>query len=161
MPESWGTRLYRWGFNLFPAYRGTGAIITYIAHDWREVRVRLPLNLWTRNYHGTLFGGSIYGAIDPIYMIMLIQILGKGFVVWDKTASIQFKKPGRTTLYAHFTIDQAEIDAIHEALKTERSLDRVYHVDLVDKSGVVHATAEKVIYIRREEATTHEQNRPD
>ena len=152
MPESWGTRRYRWAFNLFPAYRGTGAIITYIAHDWREVRVKLHLNLWTRNYHGTLFGGSMYGAIDPIFMIMLIQILGKGYVVWDKAANIQFKKPGRSTLYAHFLIDQAEIDAIQETLQTERSLDRVYRVDLVDKAGVVHATAEKVIYVRCEEA---------
>lgn len=152
MPESWGTRLYRWTFNLFPAYRGTGAIITYIARDWREVRVKLPLNLWTRNYHGTLYGGSMYGAIDPIYMIMLIQILGKGFVVWDKAASIQFKKPGRSTLYATLVIDQAEIDAIHQELQTARSLDRVYQVDLVDKNGVVHASAEKVIYVRREES---------
>lgn len=153
MPESWRTRLYRWAFNLFPAYRGTGAVVTYIAHDWREVRVKLPLNLWTRNYYGTIFGGSLYGAIDPIYMIMLIQILGKGFVVWDKAATIQFKKPGRSTLYAHFVIQQAEIDAILDGLKTERSLDRVYHVDLVDKAGTVHATAEKVIYVRREESS--------
>ena len=39
MAESFRTCLYRWGFNFFPAYRGTGARITYIAADWREVRV--------------------------------------------------------------------------------------------------------------------------
>ena len=71
----------RWGFNFFPAYRGTGARVTYISGDFREVRVELPLNWRTRNYVGTIFGGSVYGAVDPHYMIMLIKILGKGYVV--------------------------------------------------------------------------------
>ncbi len=71
MPESIRTTLMRWGFNLFPAYRGTGGRITYIAADWREVRVTLPLNWRTGNYVGTIFGGSMYGAVDPLYMVML------------------------------------------------------------------------------------------
>src|SRR5262249_50738923 len=37
--ESWKSRVMRWRFNLFPAWRGTGARIDYIAEDWREVRV--------------------------------------------------------------------------------------------------------------------------
>jgi hypothetical protein len=55
----------RWGFNLFPAFRGTGARVTYIAEDFREMRVKLPLNWRTRNYVGTIFSGSLYGAVDP------------------------------------------------------------------------------------------------
>ena len=98
MPESWRSRLQRWGFNLFPAWRGTGARVTYVADDWREVRVRLPLSWRTRNYVGTIFGGSLYGAADPIYMIMLIKVLGPGYVVWDKAATIRFRKPGTATL---------------------------------------------------------------
>ena len=43
MPESLRSKLARWSFNVFPAYRSTGAWITYIAADWREVRVRLEL----------------------------------------------------------------------------------------------------------------------
>jgi hypothetical protein len=83
MPESWQTRLARWGFNWFPAYRATGAWITYVASDWCEVRVRLPLSWRTRNYVGTLFGGSMYGAVDPVHMIMLIKALGPEYIVWD------------------------------------------------------------------------------
>ncbi|MCS6844950.1 MAG: DUF4442 domain-containing protein [Caldilineales bacterium] len=149
MPESWSTRLRRWGFNFFPAYRGTGARVTYIAGDWREVRIKLPLSWRTRNYVGTIFGGSMYAAVDPIYMIMLIKLLGPDYVIWDKAATIRFKRPGRTTLYARFVIEPAETDAIRAALAERPSVDRVYTVDLVDKSGVVHASVEKVIYIRR------------
>jgi acyl-coenzyme A thioesterase PaaI-like protein len=149
MPESVRSRLTRVGFNLFPAFRGTGGRITYIADDWREIRVRIPLSLRTRNYVGTIFGGSMYGAVDPIYMVMLIRVLGPGFVVWDKAASIRFRKPGRTTLHARFVLTRAETDAIRAALETERAVDRVYQIELTDAEGTVHAEVEKVIHIRR------------
>jgi hypothetical protein len=149
MPESAASRRMRWGFNLFPAFRGTGARVTYIAGDYREVRVKLPLNWRTRNYVGTIFGGSFYGAVDPHYMIMLIKILGPGYVVWDKAATIRFKKPGRGTLYARFLISDEEIAEIRRLLETEPSIDRVYAVELKDADGVVHAVVDKTIYIRR------------
>jgi len=149
MSESWHTRLHRWGFNFFPAYRGTGARITYIAADWREVRIKLALSWRTRNYVGTIFGGSMYGAVDPIHMILLIKLLGPDYIVWDKAASIRFKKPGKTTLTARFVIDEAETDAIKAALADQPAIDRVYQADLVDRDGVVHASVEKIIYIRR------------
>jgi acyl-coenzyme A thioesterase PaaI-like protein len=146
-------RLLRWKFNLFPAYRGTGARVTYIADDFREVRVRLPLSWRTRNAVGTIFGGSMYGAVDPIYMIMLMAILGRDYVVWDKAATIRFRKPGQTTLTATFTIDDAELDAIRAATAGGQPIDRTYNVDLVDDEGTVHADVEKVIYVRRRPQT--------
>jgi len=139
----------RWGFNLFPAFRGTGARITYISGDYREMRVKLPLNWRTRNYVGTIFGGSLYGAVDPHYMIMLIKILGPDYVVWDKAATIRFKKPGRGTLYARFEISEEEIALIRRRLETEHSIDRVYTVELSDADGVVHAEVDKTVYLRR------------
>jgi hypothetical protein len=149
MPESPQSRLLRWKFNLVPAYRGTGARVVYIASDFREVRIRLPLSWRTRNVVGTIFGGSLYGAVDPIYMIMLMKILGSSYIVWDKVATIRFRKPGRTTLHATFTIDEPELDAIRAATASGQSVDRTYHVNLVDESGVVHAEVDKVIYVKR------------
>jgi acyl-coenzyme A thioesterase PaaI-like protein len=148
MPESLRTRLTRHLFNLVPAYRGTGGRVEYIASDWREVRVRLPLSLRTRNYVGTIFGGSMYAAVDPFYMIMLMRNLGAGYVVWDKSASIRFRKPGRSTLRARFVLDEAELSAIREALATAPSVNRIYTVELADAAGVVHATVEKTLYVR-------------
>ncbi|HEX9594184.1 MAG TPA: DUF4442 domain-containing protein [bacterium] len=153
MAESCKTRWLRRRFNLFPAYRRTGGRITYIAADFHEVRVNLPLTWRTRNYVGTLFGGSMYGAVDPIYMVMLIQLLGPNYTVWDRTATIRFRRPGRTTLYATFRIDAAETDAIRVALRDARAIDRVYRVDLVDDRGEVHAAVEKTLYIARKDAT--------
>lgn len=136
-------------FNLVPAYRGTGARVAYVASDFRELRVKLPLSWRSRNVVGTIFGGSLYGAVDPVYMLLLMKNLGPEFIVWDKAASIRFRKPGRTTLYATFRIDEAELDAIRAATADGQSVDRIYNVDLVDADGVPHASIEKVVYIKR------------
>ena len=149
MPESLRSMVLRWGFNLFPAYCATGARITYVASDFREVRIRLPLSWQTRNYVGTIFGGSMYAAVDPVYMLMLIKNLGREYIVWDKSACINFKKPGRTALVARFLLDQREIDLIRQELEHARHIDRNYLVELTDDQGIVHASIEKVLYIRR------------
>jgi hypothetical protein len=149
MHESKRSRWLRWRFNLFPAYRGTGARVTYIAGDFKEIRVKLPLSWRTRNYVGTIFGGSLYASVDPMYMIMLIQLLGREYIVWDKAASIRFRKPGRNTLFATFRLEDAELDEIRNRTANGEPIDRTYNVDLVDAEGVVHASVEKVIYIKR------------
>jgi acyl-coenzyme A thioesterase PaaI-like protein len=148
MPESFESRLIRWKFNLFPAYRGSGARVTYVSADFRELKVRLPLTWRSGNVVGTIFGGSMYAAVDPMYMIMLMQCLGRDYVVWDKAASIRFRRPGRTTLYATFRLDEAELDAIRSLTETGQSVDRTYNVDLLDAEGVAYASVEKVIYVR-------------
>lgn len=153
MPESFKSKLIRWGFNLFPAYCSTGARITYVADDFREVRVRLPLSWQTRNIVGTIFGGSMYAAVDPVYMLMLIRNLGPDYVVWDRSACIDFKKPGRDTLFASFRIDGDEIETIKRELLQARHVDRVYHVDLADEKGTVHASVDKVVYVRKKTST--------
>jgi hypothetical protein len=89
--------------------------------------------------------------VDPVYMLMLIMNLGKDYVVWDKSACINFKKPGRTALFARFLVDGSELDLIKRELVNARHIDRTYHVDLTDGQGTVHASIEKVIYIRKKE----------
>lgn len=147
MRESLRTRLFRWAFNLWPCYRGTGGRVTHIAADWSELRVRLPLSWRTRNYVGTIFGGSLYAAVDPFYMLMLIHRLGPGFVVWDKAASIRFRKPGRSRLFATFRIGEAEVAEILRLLQDRPKVDRTYPVELRDAEGVLHAEIQKVIHI--------------
>ena len=151
MPESLNSRMLRIGFNIHPAYRGTGGRVTYISSDFREITVRVPLSRRTRNYVGTIFGGSMFGAVDPMYMIMLMKNLGAGYVVWDKSASIRFRRPGRSALTAKFTLDQSELDEIRSALVESSATERVYAIDLVDVEGNVCASVEHRIHIRRKQ----------
>ncbi|HSK72054.1 MAG TPA: DUF4442 domain-containing protein [Pyrinomonadaceae bacterium] len=152
MPESFATKIDRLKFNFFPAYRGTGARVIYIADDYREIRVKIPLSWRTRNYVGTIYGGSMYGGIDPIYMLMLIKTLGKDYIVWDKAAKIRFKRPGKETLFADFVLTEEELGEIKKILETEKSIDRIYTVELADKTGKIHALIEKTLYIAKKES---------
>lgn len=151
LPAAISNKLRCWSLYFWSCYRGTGGRLKYIAEDWSEARLELPLSWRTRNYVGTIFGGSIYSAVDPIYMLMLIHRLGPDFIVWDKAASIQFKKPGKETLRAQFVVNDQELAAIRAALETQRSVDRTYTIELKDGAGNICATVEKVIYIRRRE----------
>jgi len=148
MGESWKTRLTRWGFNWFPAFRGTGARLTCIAGDWKEVRLRIPLSRRTRNYVGTIYGGSLYGAVDPVYMVMLIKLLGPRYTVWVKEASIAFLKPGRETLYARFKIDDDHLEGIRRELEVNPSVLRDYEIPITDREGTLHAVVRESIHIR-------------
>lgn len=136
-------------FNLWPCYRGTGGRVTFIAEDWRTVRIRLPLNLRTRNYVGTIFGGSLYGAVDPFFMLMLMKNLGPGYTVWDKAAQIRFRRPGRSQLTAEFRLEAGELDTLRTLLESEPKVDRTYTVSLVDAAGEVHAVVEKTIHLAK------------
>jgi acyl-coenzyme A thioesterase PaaI-like protein len=149
MAESFQTRLFRLFFQIHPAYHGTGGRVKYISADWSELRLEIPLNWRTRNYVGTIFGGSLYGAVDPMFMIMLIRRLGPDFIVWDKAATIQFKKPGKCKLFARFEVTDEEVQFIQEKLKSTRSIDRVYQLDITDREGSINAQVEKTIYIRK------------
>jgi hypothetical protein len=43
---------------------------------------------------------------DPFYMFLLIRNLGDDYMVWDKSASIEFVKPGKGTVKVlfHFSL---------------------------------------------------------
>lgn len=147
LPPAWRARMVRTGFNFLPAFRGTGGRIEHVAHDLSHIRVRLPLSWRTRNVVGSIYGGSLFAVTDGVHPVMLMSALGDGVVVWDKAASIRYKKPGFTTLYADFVLPPEEVRAIRVALRESPELDRTYLVELKDSDGTVHTVVERTVYI--------------
>ena len=99
----------RWVLNLWPPYLGAGVRVTRLRSDWKEVDVEMKLRFWNSNYVGTHFGGSLYSMVDPFYMLMLIENLGRDYIVWDKSASVRFKKPGKGKVSASFRLSDEQI----------------------------------------------------
>lgn len=145
--ENFKARIKRNLLNLFPPYWGTGAKAVFLSSDFKEVQIRLPLFWRTRNYVGTIFGGSIYASADPIFMIQLIELLGKNYVVWDKSSSIRFIRPGNKTLYARFLISDELLNKIKSDISEKQEIDLTLEVDFIDISGIVYAKVSKVLYI--------------
>jgi acyl-coenzyme A thioesterase PaaI-like protein len=148
-------RWMKWGLNLYPPYLFTGTRIKYIAPDWSEVIVQLKKTPLTRNYVGTIFGGSIYAAADPFYMFMCIKALGlKDYIIWDKKAEIDFKKPARTSLTFHFKLGSERVVDLKNQLETNKKILPEFSVDGVDAEGAVCVTVNKLVYIRKKNPTS-------
>ena len=147
----WRARLTKLGFNWFPAFRNTGGRIDHVAPDLSHIRVKLPHTWKTRNIVGSTYGGSLFAITDGLHPTMLMAALGKDFIVWDKAASIRYKKPGFSTLYADFHLSKDEVAEIRTALAMTPALDRVFTVELKDREGVVHAVVERTVYIAQKE----------
>jgi acyl-coenzyme A thioesterase PaaI-like protein len=144
-----GPRLFRHIMNWWPPFWGIRVHITYISADWREVRTRMKLSLRNKNYVGSHFGGGLFSMTDPFYMVMLVNVLGGEYLVWDKAASIEFVAPGRSTVYAHFNITDQMLDEIRRATANGEKFEPVYAIDIVDGAGEVIAKVKKTLYIRR------------
>lgn len=147
LPAPWRARMVRLGFNFHPAFRGTGGRVVHVAPDLRHIRVALPLSWKTRNIVGSLYGGSLFAITDGAHPMMLMAALGEGYVVWDKAASIRYRKPGYTTLYADFWLTDEELAGIRLLLAEQHELERTYQVELKDAHGTVHTVVERTVYI--------------
>jgi len=149
--ESWRTRLLRWRINRYPCYRGTGGRLTFVSEDRRTWRVEVPLNRRTRNIWGTIFGGSLYAAVDPIYGVMLADLLGPGVVVWIKTAQVRFRRPGRERLTAECHLSEEALASVRDELAAEGSAERTFLIELRESSGEVCTAVEATYHIARAE----------
>ncbi len=136
---------------IYPPYLGAGVRVRRVEPDLSRVEVEMRLTRWNRNFVGTHFGGSLYSMCDPFYMLMLMTRLGPSYVVWDKSASIDFLRSGRGTVSATFELPDARVDEVRrEADRSEKVLTR-FEVTVVDGEGLPIARVEKVLYVRRKQ----------
>lgn len=141
----------RRGVNFWPPFLGAGIRVKHIAPDMKAIDVEMKLRWWNANYVGTHFGGSLFAMTDPFYMLMLMANLGRDYIVWDKSASIRYRKPGKSTVRAEFRITDAQLDEIREHLKTLPKYEPTFRVEVKDDEGAVIAEVEKLLHVRRKD----------
>ncbi|GAV02680.1 hypothetical protein RvY_13216 [Ramazzottius varieornatus] len=144
-------------FPLWPPYLGAGIKMTRMTPDWRNVDIEMPMYFWNKNYVGTHYGGSMFSMTDPWYMIMIMNNLGKDYIVWDKAGSIRFKNPGRGTLRAQFRLTQEQIDEVRNMADRGERTEPTFSVQILDESGLLIAETEKTISIRRKDLVKAKQ----
>lgn len=144
---------------VYPPYLGAGVRVRHAERDLSRVEVEMRLTGWNRNFVGTQFGGSLYSMCDPFFMLMLMMRLGPGYVVWDRSASIEFLRPGRGRVAATFELAQARVDEVRRAVDRSGKTFPRFEVTVVDDEGLAVARVEKILYVRRKrgEAGTAER----
>jgi hypothetical protein len=142
-------RHLRWVLNLYPPFLGAGIRIRRLQSDWKAIDVEMKLWFWNSNYVGTHFGGSLYSMTDPFYMLMLIENLGRDYIVWDKSATIRFRKPGKGKMRTEFRLTDDQLDEIRSKLQTQDKIEPTFLVQVRDESGDLVAEVEKVLHVRK------------
>ena len=143
------SRKLRRRINFYPPYLGASVRVTHIAEDFRRIEVEMPLRFYNRNYVDTHFGKSLYSMCDPFYMLMLINILGPEYIVWDKAANIRFKKPGKGVMKAIFELTEEKVAEIRAAAETQSKVEPLFQVLVKDAEGNVVAEVDKLLYIKK------------
>ncbi len=143
--------LMRWVLNIYPPYLGAGVRVRHISPDFRKVQLEMVLRFWNRNYVRTQFGGSLYSMTDPFIMLMLMENLGKEYIVWDKKATIQYKKPGTGSVFANIELSEDDIQTIKQKADQNYKYEPQFKIEIANRDGEVVAEVEKTIYIRRKD----------
>ena len=136
----------------WPPYLGAGVRVVSVSADLRAIEVEMKLRFWNKNYVGTHFGGSLYTMVDPFLMLMLMENLGRDYVVWDKSASIRFKRPGRGRVVARFLLDQAKIDEIRSSADRDPKVEPEFMIQILDDENMVVAEVQKILHVRRKDS---------
>jgi acyl-coenzyme A thioesterase PaaI-like protein len=143
-------RLLSW----WPPFLGAGIRVRRVDRPDGEPPVyetTLRLRRWNANYFGTHFGGSLYSMCDPFFVLALAEALGPGYVVWDKAATIRFRRPGRGTVRARFALSAAELEAIRRGVERDGKVEPTFTAEVRDEAGELIAEVEKLLYVRRRE----------
>jgi hypothetical protein len=135
--------------SFWPPLFGAGITVDNIEKDFSKIEVSMRLRFWNKNYVNTHYGGSLYSMTDPFIMLMLIERLGPGFIVWDKAASINFKKPGVGRVHATFHVSDEILESIKKDLETKEKIYPIFTIQVIDEAGDVVCSVDKTLYIKR------------
>jgi hypothetical protein len=141
----------KWAMRIYPPLFFQRIWVQKFHKGFRGADIRISKSLFNKNYNGSIFGGTIYAATDPFYSILLDQLLQrKGFKtrVWLKSASIQYLKPGRSSLYFSIVITDEMLSEAIETLNSKGKFIKAYPMEIKDQQGMVCATVINEVYIR-------------
>lgn len=133
----------------WPPYWAAGIRVAEFSADITRIKVSMRLSRRNTNYVGTHFGGNLYSMCDPWYMFIVMEHLGRDFIVWDKAAEIEFVSPGKGTVSAEFVISPQELAELRAQLQEQRKVLPVFQTEVVDERGRTVARIRKTLYVKR------------
>ncbi|MDA9554834.1 DUF4442 domain-containing protein [Pelobium sp.] len=141
----------KWALRCYPPLFFQRIWVIRFGKDFKSVEVKINKSILNINYNKSIFGGTIFSATDPFYAVLFDQVLQKrGFKtrVWLKSASIQYLKPGRSSLFFKIEITDEDILEAETTLIQVGKFIKTYQINLYNKEGLLCATALNEVYIR-------------
>ncbi len=135
--------------SIWPPYLFSGIKVDYVSSDYRLVVVSLRQTFYNRNHFGTHFGGSLFAMTDPFFMFMVLHNLdSQKYFVWDRSAKIDFLKPGKGVVQGKMTLTQEQLDDIKQRTTSGEKYEPTFQAEITDEEGAVVARYSKTIYVR-------------
>ena len=131
----------------YPPFLFMGVKIEHVAKDYSSLRFSLPLRWYSKNTHGTMFGGFICAAADPVAAILCGRIF-RDAITWTKHQFVDFIKPGKGRLHATVKITEDDIKAINDALSTKGKIIYEFEFNFYDAHEVLVAKVRNGVYLR-------------
>lgn len=147
----WTPRRLKFVLNIYGPYLGAGVRVHHISADWREVNVSMKLRWYNRNAVGTQFGGSLYSMVDPHLMLLLMQLLGEGYTVWDKSAEVEFVSPGKGEVHSTIRISDEQLSEIRAKAEIGEAYFPEFELQVLSEAGDLVATVRKTLYVRKKQ----------
>ena len=137
--------------NVYPPYLGMGIRMRSFSDDFTRFEVELRERWYNRNLFGTHFGGCLYSMCDPFYVFILTMNLGRNFIVWDKSAGIEFIKPASGTILGVFEVSPVRVEEIRRDVEATGKNTYHFEADLLNAENVTVARVSKEVYVRLKE----------
>ncbi len=119
----------------YPPFRMMGVKVIALEEHWNQVRLRLPLTVFSRNLGDTMFGGYQAAIADPIAAIACAKQF-PGYSVWTRSLSLEFEHPGDTDLELRFVFDPRVKERIRHDLQRRQRSTPEFEYGLYRRDGV-------------------------
>lgn len=142
-------RLLEW----YPPFLWLGLRIRNLTDQPLSCELTLPLKIWNRNFHGSLFGGAICAASDPFPALLLMRSLKGQADPWTKSNEVVFLRPAVSTLKSHPTVTPEELRVITDTLERRGKVQHEFTYSWFDHSHQEIARVRNTVILIRRKST--------
>jgi uncharacterized protein YqgQ len=143
--------MLKWAMCFYPPLFLQRIWVVKIDKGFKGVHVKIKRSFLNKNYNKSIFGGTIFSAADPFYPVLFHQLLSKkGYklLVWSKSSSIQYLKPGLSDLYFNINVSDEDVAHAELILNTEGKYMAHHPIDIYNKDGEICVSVMNEIYLR-------------
>lgn len=125
-----------------------GVKVKSVSDDRRNIVLELPFRWYSKNLHGTMFGGFIAAVADPVPAITCAEVF-PGLEVWTKKVAVDFLKPGRGPLQLKFEISDSDYRTIAAGLAASGKVRHEFEFFFWDRNHAKVAHVINTVHLRQ------------
>ena len=124
-----------------------------LQEDWHRVRIKLPLNAFSKNMGDAMFGGYQASVADPIAALACVKRF-PDYSVWTRAMTVDFIREGNSDLELRFEFDDHLYQQIKQDLTQTGRSNPTFEYGLYRSDGEICTKVSNTVAIRPANYTT-------